>query len=203
MDSRVRNIGIAAAAVLVILAAVFLPPSLAQPYSFEQGLAELDSIWASGGTGFFMEDTELETLSRSTILELKSETLDFKKRIEKLSDSEDKQALLALSNVYFARLNVFLAAKELSAASSAYSFSGDEPDSEVCAALPLIEENVSSFDSFLEEVKKFDEKVNAFADAFPEQFVLSDAFNPSNIASLEQSAEANLLDLQIIRGACA
>jgi len=152
-----------AVAVVAILAAVFLLPSFAMPYSFEQGLAELDSIWESEGAGFFLEGTELETLSRSTILGLKSDTLDFKKRVEELSDSEDKSALLMLSDVYFARLNVFLARKDVMVSLEAYAFSGEESDSEVCSRLCVLEGARNALQRLFAELRDFDEKAVDFS----------------------------------------
>ena len=206
MDARWRNLSLIAVAIVVAIAAYFLLPSLVSPVSlsFDAGLSELNSIWVAEGVSFFMSDSELEQIPKQKIVSLKSKTTAFRELVSGQPSSDNSAALLALTNIYTVRLDVFLALKELDEAEAVYTFTGNESDEEVCAKVFVLDDIQNSLVALLQKLVGQNSKIDSFESSFPAQFEKADlAKSTAKIAEVEQTIQSNALLIAEIKEGCA
>ena len=195
-----------AIAIVVIFAAYSLLPSLVAPptVSFDDGLLELNSIWAAEGVSFFLSDSELELIPKQKIVSLKSKTTGFLERISAQPASDDSAALLSLSNVYLARLDVFLALKALDEAEAVYSFTGNESDEEVCAKVSVLDGVQDSLVVLLQKLVGLDSRVGLFELDSPEQSAKAGLIQSrAKLVEVEGTIQSNASLIAEIKEACA
>ncbi|MDP6671323.1 MAG: hypothetical protein QGI60_05950 [archaeon] len=206
MDERWRNLSLIGVAIVVIIVAyTFLPALLApQPVSFDDGLLELNSIWAAEGVSFFMSDSELEQVSKQDLFFLKAETFEFGERAFAQANSDESIALFSLANVYGVRLNVFITLKELAEAEAVYSFTGNESDEVVCEKVSILDGVQESLVVLQQDLVAQNAELELFELENPAEFEKAGfVLSLAKQAEVEETIQSNALLIAEIKRGCA
>ena len=196
---------IAVAIVIIIAAYSFLPALLApQPVNFDDGLLDLNSIWAAEGASFFMSDSELEQVSKQDLFFLKAKTFEFGERAFAQASSDESIALFSLANVYGVRLNVFITLKELAEAEAVYSFTGNESNEVICEKVSVLDDVQESLVVLQQDLVAQGAELGLFELENPVEFEKAGlVISLAKQAEVEETIQSNALLIAEIKEGCA